>query len=238
MGALETLLAVQEHDTVLAQLRHRRAHLPEQEQLDACQARLVRLEAGLSGARAEEARYTGRQRELEAAISEVEAKIATASRQLYSGTVTASRELQALEADIASLNKHRGSLEDEELEVLMAREPVDARLREAADERAAIDAEAMVLHAAVAEASITIDASIAEHVDGRAALESSVGDSLLASYEKARAKNRGIGIARLDHGTCMGCRMKLAAVELDRIRHEAAEAIIHCEECGSILVVH
>ena len=238
MGALETLLAVQEHDTALAQLCHRRAHLPEQEQLDACQARLARLEAGLAGARAEEARYTGRQGQLEAAIAEVEAKIATASRQLYSGTVTASRELQALEADIASLKKHCGSLEDEELEVLMEREPLDARLREAADERAGIDAEAMVLRAAVAEASVTIDALIAEHADGRAALESSVGDALLATYEKARTKNRGIGIARLGHGTCMGCRMKLAAVELDRIRHEAAEAIIHCEECGAILVVH
>ena len=238
MGALETLLAVQEHDTVLAQLRHRRAHLPEQEQLDGCQARLARLEAGLAGARAEEVRYAGRQQQLEAAIAEIEAKIAAADRQLYSGTVTASRELQALEADIASLKKHRASLEDEELEVLMEREPLDARLRDAAEERARIDAEAMVLRAAVAEASVTIDASIAEHADGRAELESSVGAALLASYEQARTKNRGIGIARLDHGTCMGCRMKLAAVELDRIRHEAAEAIIHCEECGAILVVH
>lgn len=237
MGALETLLSVQEHDTALAQLRHRRSHLPEQQTLDACEARLVRLEAGLSTVRAEEARLSAGQHDLEHSIADVEAKITAAERQLYGGTVSASRELQALEADIASLKKHRGSLEDAELEVLMEREPVDARLRAADVERDAIDAEAMGLRAAVAEASVAIDASIAEHADARAGLEAEIGPDLLTVYEQSRVKNRGIGIARLEHGTCMGCRMKLSAVELDRIRHEAAEAIIRCEECGAILVV-
>ena len=237
MVALETLLSVQEHDTVLAQLRHRRSHLPEQQTLDACEARLVRLEASLSTVRAEEARLSAGQLDLEHSIADVEAKITAAERQLYGGTVSASRELQALEADIASLKKHRGSLEDAELEVLMEREPVDARLRAADVERDAIDAEATGLRAAVAEASVAIDASIAEHTEARAGLETEIGPDLLGVYEQSRVKNRGIGIARLEHGTCMGCRMKLSAVELDRIRHEAAEAIIRCEECGAILVV-
>ena len=237
MGALETLLSVQEHDTALAQLCHRRSHLPEQQTLDACEARLVRLEAGLSTVRAEEARLSAGQDDLEHSIADVEAKITAAERQLYGGTVSASRELQALEADIASLKKHRGSLEDAELEVLMEREPVDARLRAADVERDAIDAEAMGLRVAVAEASLAIDASIDEHADARAGLEAEIGPDLLTVYEQSRVKNRGIGIARLEHGTCMGCRMKLSAVELDRIRHEAAEAIIRCEECGAILVV-
>ena len=236
MGVLETLLSVQEHDTVLTQLRHRRANLPEQQALDACLARLAALEAGLAGVRAEAQRMGAREEELETSLRQVDEKIASAGRQLYSGSVTATRELQALEADIASLKKHRGDLEDHEIEVLMEREPVDASLAAAAVKRAAIDAEASQLRLAIVEASVVIDADLTRHVADREAVVGDVPADLLALYESVRKANGGVGIARLEHGTCMACRLKLSAMELDRIRHQPAEAVIRCEECSAILV--
>ena len=59
---------------------------------------------------------------------------------------------------------------------------------------------------------------------------------LLAEYERLRARLGGIGAARLEHGTCMGCRMKLPATELDRIKHQSPDELVHCDQCGRILV--
>ena len=61
-------------------------------------------------------------------------------------------------------------------------------------------------------------------------------DDLLADYERIRGTRAGIGIARLEHGTCQGCHIKLSAVELDRIKGLPDDARITCEECGRILV--
>ena len=44
-------------------------------------------------------------------------------------------------------------------------------------------------------------------------------------------------MARLTGGRCDGCHLSLPAVELDRIRHEAAGTLEYCEQCGRILVI-
>lgn len=235
MSDLDALLSVQAHDTALEQLRHRRANLPEQQALDAVMARLTALEASLAPTRAELARLQTGQDELEHAIAEVDTKIEHAEKSLYAGTTTSPRELQALEADIASLRKHRGELEEREIALLIEREPHDAAIAAADTARAGIDGEAVELRVRVAEAGVSIDAEIADHTSARATAVASVPAELLALYEKVRAANRGIGVARLEHGTCMGCRMKLAAVDLDRIRKQPADALVRCEECGAIL---
>jgi predicted nucleic acid-binding Zn-ribbon protein len=45
-----------------------------------------------------------------------------------------------------------------------------------------------------------------------------------------------VAIARLAHNRCEGCHLTLASVELDRIRHLDPEELVHCQECGRILV--
>ena len=81
-----------------------------------------------------------------------------------------------------------------------------------------------------------IDAGIAEEESARAAAAANVPAELLSEYERLRTRLGGIGAARLEHGTCMGCRMKLPATELDRIKHQPPDALVHCDQCGRILV--
>jgi predicted nucleic acid-binding Zn-ribbon protein len=47
-----------------------------------------------------------------------------AEKQLYSGAVTAPRELQALQDDVASIRRRIGQIEDAELEIMELTEPV------------------------------------------------------------------------------------------------------------------
>jgi hypothetical protein len=59
---------------------------------------------------------------------------------------------------------------------------------------------------------------------------------LIDEYEMLRTRLGGIGAARLEGGRCLGCNLSLSAVEVDRIRHEPPDAIVHCEECGRLLI--
>ena len=59
---------------------------------------------------------------------------------------------------------------------------------------------------------------------------------LLAEYERLRRELGGVAVARLAGTSCGGCHLSLSAVEVDRIRKTPAGAMVHCEECGRILV--
>jgi uncharacterized protein len=236
MGSFDTLLDLQGIDTTLAQLLHRRAHLPEQQQLNEIEKKQTALRKQLAPTVSVQEELDKRQAALETQIHEIDGKIESASKQLYSGTVTASRELQALEADIASLKKHRNELEDVELGVLMEREPVDAILSQGAAERDRLDAEGAKWHVAIAEAIVSIETQRAELTARRSDVAASVATENLQIYERIRSKNGGVGIARLEHGTCMSCRMKLSAVQLDTLKKVGESEPAYCDECGALLV--
>jgi len=63
-----------------------------------------------------------------------------------------------------------------------------------------------------------------------------VPGEVLANYETLRSVPGQIGIARLVGSTCHGCHLELAAVEIDRLKKLPDDELVHCEECGCILV--
>src|SRR5947199_1036954 len=145
MAVLEDLLVVQEHDSAADRLRHKKETLPEQ-------ARLAEIEKSIAGVDASMADTGGRRDEIarrqqrhEDELSSVEAKISEVDKRLYSGTVSAPRELQAMEADIVSLKRHRSDIEERVLEAMADREPLDGELTALEQQRAALEAEALEL---------------------------------------------------------------------------------------------
>lgn len=236
MSDFDVLLEVQSHDTALAQLHHRRTHLPEHEAVVAVERAIAALEQSQLPLRSQESAFSERQRVFEAQLHDVDTKITSADRALFGGTVTATRELQALEADLVSLRRRRNELEDLEIEVLMEREPVDAALALGASEHDALTAQLGEAKNAEIAAIAAIDAQAVADRTARTGAASRIDPALLARYESIRSKNGGVGIARLVGGICGSCRLQLASVELDRIRSLSADALVTCDECGAILV--
>ena len=236
MSVLEQLLSIQEHDTSLEQLRHRREHLPEQAEL----TEIAERESSVSTRRSEidvrHAELTRDQKRHEDEIAAIEAKIAEVDRQLYGGSVSAPRELQALQDEIAALRRRADDLETELLEILTDREPVD-------DTIAALEAEAATLadqradaSARLAAAQAAVDVEIAAEGDARRAAADSVPAERLAEYESLRSRLGGIAIARLVGTSCGACHLSLSAVDIDRIRKMSVDEPATCEECGRMLV--
>lgn len=235
--ALEQLLSVQDQDTLATQLRTRRQGLPERAEAVEVAAGIADVGRRLAALDDERHRLDREQTRIEDEIGRLKDKAAHADATLYSGTVTNARELQSLQEEVSSLGRRVGDLEDQELEILVAREPIDEAAAAALAERDALLARADDLAARITAAEAEIDVEIDAVVASRAAAAADVPADLLAEYEELREQHGGIGVAHLEHGTtCGGCRIQLSAMERDRIKGLPADARIHCEECGRLLV--
>lgn len=236
MSDYDTLLEVQARDTAADQLRYRRDHLPERQQLAEVEQRLVELEKEVGQVTAGRDEQARQQRRREDEVAAIESKVSEIDGTMYGGTVTSPKELQTMQEEIAALKRRQSSLEDEVLAFMEAIEPLDARLAVLAAERAELDRRATDLLAAAASEDTRIDGELATAEQERAELAGGLPDDLLAEYERLRVQFRGVAVARLEHGTCGGCHLRLPAMELDRLRHLPPGAVMTCEECGRLLV--
>jgi uncharacterized protein len=230
------LLRVQEHDTTADQLRHRRDHLPELAELRATEDELARLEATLAEREATAADAAKAQRRLEGELSLVESKITELDAKLYSGVVSATRELQAMQSEAASMRERRATLEDEVLEAMGEQETLDTQLGELRDRRDELDAQGSRLRAAVAEAQAGVDRELQTALAARQEAATAIPADVTALYEQLRAHLGGIAAAPLVNGRCGGCHLALPATEIDRLRKEPADSLVRCEQCERILV--
>jgi hypothetical protein len=236
VAPLDILLEVQERDTTLDQLAHRRATLPARAELAAVEGHLADLADRSARADADRRALSERQGRLESDIAAVARRIHDVEGRMYSGEVSASRELMAMSEEVESLNRRRRELEEMAFDVMAAGEPVDAQLARLAAERTAVETDAERLLGVIREAEAEIDAEVAAETEARTALAAKLPEDLTQRYERLRVRLGGIGAARLEHGSCGGCHLALPAVELDQIRRASPEAVITCEQCGRILV--
>ncbi len=233
-GPLEQLLVVQQHDTSADQIRHRRAHLPEREELGVVERQLARLRGRREELAGGRARLAGEQGALEAEVEGLERRRRDLDRRLAAGTVP--KELERLSAEIDGVAARIGVLEDRELELMEAMEPVDAELDELAREEAGVAERRAALRSAVKDAEAALDAELAHQADARAAAVAAVPPDLLTRYDGLRRRLGGVAVARLVAGRCTGCNLQLPTSEVERVRHEDAAAMVTCEQCGRLLV--
>jgi hypothetical protein len=120
------LLDLQDADTAIDQLAHRRRHLPERERLGAAVSALRDLERTRDGLRAEVDSALAEIAECERESSEIDTQRARLSAQLR--TVIAPREAEALQHEIATLEERRSGLDDRALVAMDTQASVEAAL--------------------------------------------------------------------------------------------------------------
>jgi len=234
---LEALLALQDLDTHLDQERHRRDHLAERAELADIERATAEVEAARAEVGASRDEVASRQDAAERELRATEDRVLQVNARLYGGTVTASRELQAMAADVEGLKKRASELEDRALSFMEEREPLDAEVAALDGQLAGLEARRYQVVESLTGAEADVDAELTRLSAQRPALVGAVPKPLLAAYDRLRSRLGGVAVARLVGGRCDGCHLSLPAVELDRIRHEAAGTLEYCEQCGRILVI-
>ncbi len=235
-AALEQLLAVQDHDIHLDQLEHRKRTLPVREEIESHERESAAVEVQILDATSRRDELQRELRRFEDEAQLVEDKAGSEDTRLYSGQVTAMKELQALQAEIASLKRRQTDLEDRALAVMEAIEPITAELGQLAARRDDIDARSEALRGQLADEEAEIDTEITRVAADRSVAVALVPPDMLEEYDRLRVQLGGVAVARLIGTTCDGCHLTLSAMEVDRLKKEPPDSVVSCGECGRILV--
>ena len=230
------LLELQKHDTVLLQLNHRKNNLPQIAQVAELEAALADLQLRLVAIKTEISDISLAATKAENDVEQVVTRSQRDQQRLDSGAISNSKELEALQHEIASLAKRQSELEDIELEILQ-------QLEEAKSVQTEIETSLSDVESKLAEAVAERDTELAQidelaktELVQRTVLAGSIDGALLALYDKVRIDLGGVGAALLHRGACQGCHISLDSSEINRIRDLPADEVVRCEQCRRILV--
>ncbi|MER5440589.1 C4-type zinc ribbon domain-containing protein [Streptomyces sp. NPDC002790] len=230
------LLDLQDLDTRLQQLAHKKRSLPEHDEIESLTKDLTQLRDLHVASTTEESDCAREQTKAEQDVDQVRQRAARDQKRLDSGAVTSPKDLENLQREITSLAKRQGDLEDVVLEVMERRESAQERAGELAERLSSVQAKADDATSRRDAADAAIDADVSAAAKERAVVAGTIPADLLKLYDKLREKEGGVGAAKLFQRRCEGCRLELNITELNEVRAAAADEVVRCENCRRILV--
>ena len=238
MALLEPLLEVQDLDLQTDRLDSERENLAERSALLACGVEIEandRLQAQVCEQRDASLRD---EREVAREVAAVAAGAKDVEDRLYSGKVTISKELEALQEELRLTRARQGGLEDRELEIMEQIEAQDGELARLAGLRDDAVTRSEGLRSAIAAAEEKIAGKLAVLAEQRQPFMAALPAAFAEEYAELRDKPRlaGRAAAGLVDGLCQGCRGSLPRLQLSRILAEPEESLLKCPHCARLLV--
>lgn len=229
------LLDLSEVDTQLTRLNHKLRNLPQHEQLKTLNAqRLAAAELVV----ASDTRLSDHALELERIESDLEPakeRLIRNQARVDDGSVSDPKALSTLLSEIEHLGGRIAKLEDDQLEVMQLIEDETSQRDSLIAKRGEIEDKMRELIRSRDAESAEIQTSITDLQKDRSQLASGVSAGLLKDYERVAAR-WGTGAASLKSGTCTGCGLGADAATIKAYSTAKPDAVLHCEECGRILV--
>jgi len=220
----------------LLQLKHKRVSAPEISQTQDLEVELGSIKMRLVAAQTEASDLKLNQLKAEADVDQVLTRTQRDQDRLDSGAVSAPKELESLQHEIATLGKRQVELEDIELEIMQNLENAQSAVSELLSSETQTTEKLASKTQARNDVFADIDFEINSLTTQRTQISDSLPSDLIAMYDKIRSDHGGIGAALIQRRTCQGCNIAIDAQELDKIRGLPADAIVRCDECRRILV--
>ncbi|MBK5108033.1 MAG: hypothetical protein JJE12_07865 [Anaerolineales bacterium] len=169
----------------------------------------------------------------EANVKEQRIKIERSQAALYGGKIVNPKELQDLQYESEALKRYLVTVEDLQLEAMLALDEAESKFNAAEEQR-----EATSLQVAVIKDQLTGEKSELVHdlevnEFKRTAAISGIDDPVLRQYEKMRKLKNGIAVARIIDKTCAACGSTLTAATFSSAK--VPTKIARCDACGRIL---
>lgn len=180
-------------------------------------------------------KIASRQRELDGIAAEFTGRIEAAESKLYGGTITNSRELSDLEADVAQLKRQRSGHEGELLQVMDELEAEQAKLDAATKLLARAEKAWKTEQAKMAEEQAALQPELTSLEERRKTTASAIPPVELSLYEQVRKGHTGKAVAEVRNGVCQSCRETLPTRQASIIKTSATP--VRCTGCGLILLM-
>jgi predicted nucleic acid-binding Zn-ribbon protein len=230
--AIPRLIDLQSIDLKIAGLRA---------QLDAFPKRIMDLDAKLTGARtsvtsAKEANVNSLKERKKFELDVEQWKERARKYRDQSGSVKTNEAYKALQHEIANAEAEASKAEDRQLELMMASEEVEGRLRHA-------DADLKEAEKSVAadrkEIEVQYGAKKKELAAATAERERAVAPipaDMVTLYDRIAKRHNGHALAQVKDGQCKGCGLRVLPHILQLLTEDHDdEEVFRCESCGLIL---
>lgn len=232
---LDLLLELQSTDHRIRRLQHQLDDLPEQQQLDAVEARADELGRSHADTQVELDRATAEQRQLERETDILTTRRDAERSRLYDGTVHNAREMKAVEAEIETTERRIAEHDDLLLEVMERVEQLEAQAAALLTERDNERRKAEQLVVARDDAAKGILAELGELQATRDQQAAGLPEELLTRYDAVAERSGGTGVGRLEDGACTACRLQMSKVDIGELY--AGPPLTTCPQCRRLLVV-
>jgi predicted nucleic acid-binding Zn-ribbon protein len=174
-----------------------------------------------------------KQHDAEWEIEDIAGKLQKIEQALYSGSITNPKELASLQHEADGFKNRRCDLEESTLEIMeqveMAVDNLENLSREIEEVEAKWRQEQQQLSADIEQ----LINSLSALKDERQAALAAIDTEALGVYNRLR-QQKGLAVARVEQGTCRGCRISLSTAELQRVK---GERLVMCGSCGRILFI-
>jgi predicted nucleic acid-binding Zn-ribbon protein len=230
-SAIPHLIELQRVDHVIAALRTELETFPKRvreadTKLSGAKASVVAAKEGLLNSQKERKKF-----ELDVQQWKDRAK----KYRDQSGAVKTNEAYKALQHEIANAEAEVAKGEDAQLEVMMAGEEAERRVRHAEanlkEDEQAVAKEKKEIEALQTEKKKLVEDLLAERERALAPIPQDVRDL----YDRIAKRHHGSGVAEARDGQCRGCGMRVLPHTLQELRREPNEEIYRCESCGLIL---
>jgi Zn-ribbon protein, possibly nucleic acid-binding len=230
------LLDLQQEDTALAQVEHRKRALPEHAAIT--EAKTVRVKLKQDHL-AVQTRLTDAQADLDKAEADLvpvrERKVRDQQR-LDAGVVSDTKALQGLIDEIEHLGRRISELEDVQLEAMEQVELAAADEARLAEEVGEVESSLRALIASRDEQLAQLDAQGAQHQGVRNGIAAELPADLVGLYDRIRVRAGGLGAAALKGRRCGGCQLEATPTALAGYAAAPTDEVMRCEECERVLV--
>jgi hypothetical protein len=218
-------------------------------QIDRIEKRLKEIDQALSDDRrvrkaqlalkkAEEAaqKAASELRLIETKVGDQRLKRKTSQAALFSGKIKNPKELQDLQRESEALARYIATLEDEQLEAMIASETAEENLDTAKKSFAQAKGTAAEDNAALLGEKTGLEEELSKAQREKDAVLQGVSAANLKLYQNLRKSKRGTAVASITEGGCSICGHSLPPADIQAVR--SGSEIVYCPSCGRILFSH
>lgn len=188
----------------------------------------------LAAVEADHSAWTKRQIAGELETRSLAQKIDETEAALMSGQVRNPKELEALQANLESLRRHRSQVEDQVLEAISQVESLAPQVAEKQGVVGKLEAEWSSGQADLRQEETKLKQHYLLIRKKREAVCAAMQPEMVERYEYMRQRKGGIAIATLDQNTCAACHVSVPTGVISNVRSQNTTLVV-CPSCGRFL---
>lgn len=160
-------------------------------------------------------------------------KLEQTEASLYSGKGHTPKELTDLENDVGAQKRHLITLENIQLEAMVAAEEITSAYNQSQVDLGAVKDNKDRQNVSLQVEQNILHKELQKLQAERSAVAGAISPDIINRYDLLRQQKRGLAVVVISEGSCSACGSRLTAADIQSSRD--SKSIAHCPSCGRIL---